>query len=243
MRITTICFWLTVNVSLIAGEPPAECLDLLNWRLTLPVDTVRREGTPDEVGQPDLKTFSDGRSFYVDDRGTAVVFRAHCGGDTTKGSSYPRCELREMTENGTKRAAWDTGADAVHAMTMKVAITATPPVKQHVVCAQIHHAEDDLLMIRLEGTKLFIERNSVGDVMLDRKYKLGTPFEIKIQAGAGKVNVWHNGELKMNWRVSQSGCYFKAGCYTQSNPSKGDREESFGEVLIYGLRVEHKTQQ
>jgi poly(beta-D-mannuronate) lyase len=241
MRITAVCLWLAASTSLSGGEPPAASLDLSLWRLTLPVDTDRA-GTPDEVDQPDLKSFEDPRYFFVNDQATGVVFRAHCGGHTTKGSSYPRCELREMTEHGTRRAAWDTDGDVVHTMTMKVAITATPAVKKHVVCAQIHDAEDDLLMVRLEGTKLFLERNSVGDVMLNREYELGTPIDLKIQAGAGKVRVWHDGELKMNWRVSKTGCYFKAGCYTQSNPGTGDTKDSFGEVVVFRLKVEHSRQ-
>ena len=44
----------------------------------------------------------------------------------------------------------------------------------------------------------------------------------------------------MDWEVDTTGCYFKAGCYTQSNESKGDKPESYGEVVIYKLVVEHK---
>ncbi|MCA9053897.1 MAG: polysaccharide lyase family 7 protein, partial [Planctomycetaceae bacterium] len=127
----------------------------------------------------------------------------------------------------------------LHTMTLREAITAAPRVKPHVVCAQIHDAKDDLLMIRLEGQKLFVERNDVGDVLLDDHYVLGAPFDLKIEAGAGVVNVWYEGEHKLNWPVSRSGCYFKAGCYTQSNVSKGDAVESYGEVMIYRLHVEH----
>ena len=254
-QLQTLAISLFFAVSALAVEPPGAVLDLSRWRLTLPIDT-EREGKPDEVGQPDLKTFVDPRYFYTDERATSdratgeratgeraigVVFRAHCGGRTTKGSKFPRSELREMSE-GRKQASWKTDDNAIHTMTMKAAIIATPAVKPHVVCAQIHDAEDDLMMIRLEGTKLFVERNSTGDVMLDRQYKLGTPFDIKIQAAAGKVNVWHNDQPSLTWDVSRSGCYFKAGCYTQSNPSKGDDKESFAEVVIYKLQVEHKPQ-
>jgi poly(beta-D-mannuronate) lyase len=143
-----------------------------------------------------------------------------------------------MTDQET-RAAWNTGGKVIHTMSMRAAITKTPPVKPHVVCAQIHDADDDLLMIRLEGTKLFIERNALGDVMLDGKYRLGTPFDLKIQAGDGQVKVWYEGNLKMNWNVSKTGCYFKAGCYVQSNLSKGDAADSFGEVVIYRIHVAH----
>jgi len=149
--------------------------------------------------------------------------------------TFPRCELREMTSDGRSRAAWDTSADIIRTMIVKAAIIKTPPVKKHVVCAQIHDAGDDLMMIRLEGKKLFIERNKIGDIMLDDDYQLGTPFTVKIQAGKGAVKVWYQDALKMDWEVAAKGCYFKAGCYTQSNTDKGDKPESYGEVIIYQL--------
>lgn len=94
----------------------------------------------------------------------------------------------------------------------------------------------------VEGKKLFIERNKTGDVELDPDYKLGTPFDLKLQASGGHIKVWRNGALKMDWEVSRSGCYFKAGCYTQSNPGKGDTPDSYGEVVIRRLRVDHRAQ-
>lgn len=238
MRTAWVCCLIVLGGVVTAAEPPATILDLTNWRLTLPVDTAR-SGTPDEIGQPELKAYDDSGCFYVNATAKGVVFRAHCGGDPTKGSKYPRCELREMTAAG-KRASWDTGGSAVHTLTMQAAINAVPPVKQHVVCAQIHDANDDLLMVRLEGQKLFVERNSSGDVMLDSNYKLGTKFDLKVEAGHGNVKVWYDGTLKMDWDVSRKGCYFKAGCYTQSNPSQGDEADSYGEVIFFGLHITAK---
>jgi hypothetical protein len=245
-RLAAMLAWLVIPASLmganslLGAEPPAKSLDLSQWMLTLPVDTVR-SGTPDEIKQPELQSFVDPQHLFVNQEGSGVVFRAPCGGSTTKGSRFPRSELREMTDRGRTRAAWDTAGDAVHTIALRVAITRVPPVKPHVVCAQIHDAADDLMMIRLEGTRLFIERNSIGDVMLDRDYELGTPVELKIQAGKGHVKVWHAGKLAMDWKVAKKGCYFKAGCYTQSNPSKGDAADSYGEVVIYRLQVDERT--
>jgi len=237
MRFLTLCVCFAVNV--FDSKPPGAVLDLSSWRLTLPIETDRA-GTPDEVRQPELASFVDPQYFHVSANGSAVIFRAHCGGKTTKGLSFPRCEMREMTDGGMKRAAWETDGNVIHTMAMRAAITVTPEVKPHVVCAQIHDAEKDLLMIRLEGTKLIIERNSLGDVTLETRYELGTPFDLKIQAEGGMVNVWYNGKLSLSWDVSRVGCYFKAGCYTQSRPSKVDAKTSFGEVVIYGPQVEHK---
>ncbi len=96
------------------------------------------------------------------------------------------------------------------------------------------------MMVRLEGQKLFVERNDLEAVMLERKYQLGDVVDLKIEAGQGRVKVWYNGQQTMDWKVAKQGCYFKAGCYTQSNPSKGDAAESYGEVVIYKLAVEHR---
>jgi len=244
-----VAFTLLITVSAPAKPPdrPAKVLDLSCWKLTLPVDTDR-PGRPDEIAQPQLKSFVDTKYFFANNAGDGVVFRAPCGGATTKGSKYPRCELREMNRPtdtastaGTK-AAWATDDGKTHTMTMKVAITKTPSVKKHVVCAQIHDADDDVMMVRLEGSKLFVERNKTGDIMLDRKYKPGTPFDLKIQVADGHIKVWHNGDLKMNWKLSAKRCYFKAGCYTQSNPDKGDDANALGEVVIYKLNVDHRKQ-
>ena len=241
-RFTIILCGLVIYPSLAVAEYPAKVLDLSHWRLTLPVDTTRR-GHPDELSQPELESFVHPSYFFVNEGATGVVFRAHCGGITTKGSKYPRCELREMRDHGGRtRAEWGTNDGITHTMTMTVTITKTPPVKKHVVCAQIHDATDDVIMVRLEGTKLLIERNGIDDILLDRDYKLGTPFALKIQAGNRHIKVWHNDVLKLNWKVSRTGCYFKAGCYTQSNPSKGDTADAFGEVIIYRIQVEHRKQ-
>jgi poly(beta-D-mannuronate) lyase len=220
-----------------AGDAvPARVLDLSGWKLTLPVDTDR-PGRPDEVEKDALQSFAAPGFFFVNDAGDGVVFRAPCGGATTRGSGFPRCELREMKPGGGDEIAWSTDDAAIHVLAARMAVTRTPPVKPHVVCAQIHDAEDDLLMIRLEGRKLFVERNDAGDVELDREYELGRWFDLRIEAGGGRVGVWYNGVRKLDWKVSRAGCYFKAGCYTQSNPSKGDRPDACGEVVIRRLSI------
>jgi hypothetical protein len=230
------CSLLAVDVR--AADVPARVLDLSSWRLTLPINTDR-PGEPDEIRQPELASFVDPRWFFVNEAADGVVFRAPCGGRTTKGSKYPRSELREAS--GTARAAWGTADGVVHVLTATLAVTKTPPVKKHVCCLQIHDAQDDLLMVRVEGRKLLIERKSDSDVLLDGDYALGTRFDLKIEASGGSIKAWHNGQLKMDWKSDRKGCYFKAGCYTQSNPDQGDAPDSYGEVVIHRLQVVHRS--
>jgi len=149
---------LTPEVSLSGGRFPAAAIDLTGWKLTLPIDT-RHPGNPDEIKAAELRMFRDARFFHVNANGDGVVFRAPCGGVTTKGSGYPRCELREMDASGRKRAAWRTDDAGARELSLRIAITSVPPVKRHVVCAQIHDENDDVLMVRLEDRRLFVERN------------------------------------------------------------------------------------
>lgn len=216
---------------------PADRLDLSCWKITIPIDADDNQ-KPDEIKQPDLAAFSNERCFFVDPATGGVLFRCWAGGATTPNSKYPRCELREMTADGRANASWATN-QGTHTMTLRAQINQLPPAKPHVVCAQIHDADDDLMMVRLERKKLFIERNDIGDIPLDDDYELGTAFDIKIEAADGVVKLWHNDELKMTWEVTTDGCYFKAGCYTQSNPDRGDEPDAYGEVILHALTVEH----
>ena len=236
-----IVFVLSGPLQLMASEIPAEVLDLSAWKVTLPADLPERKGSPDEIRQPQLKTFIEPGAFFVNENGKGVVFRAISGAMTTVNSKYPRSELREMTADGSASAAWNTNDDHIHTMTLQQAVTKTPEVKPHVVCAQIHDKKDDVMMVRLEGQRLFIERNKTGDVELDTAYVLGTSFNLRIEAGNGRVKVWYNDVLSMDWETVRTGCYFKAGCYTQSNVEKGDKPDAYGEVVITALAISHQV--
>jgi len=210
---------------------PSDRLDLSSWKLTLPVDTPI-EGTPDELMSKELKGFVDDRHFFVDGEGS-VVFRAHCDGVTTKGSRYPRSELRELS-NG-RDASWGTEEEKIRTMEATIRVTGLPKKKPHVVFAQIHDARDDVLMCRMEEQTLLIERGGHPDVVLASNHPLGKPFDLRIEAGGGRIRVWFDGKSALDWPTVARGCYFKAGCYTQSNLAKGDKAEAFGEVRISRL--------
>lgn len=215
---------------------PSQVLSLVNWKINLPVENAK------QIKQPALKTFEDERFFFVNETNDGVVFNAPCQADgtdaTTKNSKYPRSELREMAYGGMAEADWDTD-NGKHVMTIDQMITSTPEVKPHVVVGQIHDADDDVVMIRLEGSRLFVEAEGVDLGALDTDYKLGTRFTVKITAENDVIEVDYNGETMVTYDVHKEGCYFKAGMYTQSNVDKGDKPEAYGEVVIYDLNVEH----
>jgi hypothetical protein len=166
-----------------------------------------------------------------------VIFSARAGGVTTKNSSYPRSELREM--NGSEHAAWSNTTGS-HTLDVCEAIMKTPTVKPEVVAAQIHDASDDVMQIRLEGKTLMVQYNDgKTETVIDPNYVLGTPYNVRIVAEGGKVDVLYNGEKKAELPLSGSGWYWKVGAYVQSSPEKGESPDATGEVAVYSLKVVH----
>jgi hypothetical protein len=217
----------------VRGRYPGEVLDLSNWYLTLPTGEER---DPDDIYQPRLTTYL-GSHFYPNSTGDGVVFTANAGGVTTSGSSYPRSELREMT--GDRKAGW-SNRSGTHTLCVRQAITRLPQVRPHLVAAQIHDADDDVMLVRLEGGRLLVEyEDGDREVVIDPAYRLGTPYDLRIVAAASRVQVYYNGRLGAEIPESGSGWYFKAGSYLQSNPDKGDDPDAVGEVVIYSLQVTH----
>lgn len=220
------------------AEFPAEVLDLTDWKLTLPI-AGEDPDKPLEILQPELATYTIDPYFLV--YGDAVRFQAHAGGVTTSNSGYPRAELREMVNDGADLADWST-TDGVHTMTITQAITHLPEVKPHVVAGQIHDDADDVVMIRLEGSYLFVEGGGEDLGELDSNYQLGKEFTVRLRAAEGVIDVYYEdlGTPAVSVERDTSGCYFKAGVYTQSNPDKGDEPSAYGEVVISELTVTHE---
>jgi len=216
-----------------AARVPADLVDLDNWYLTLPTGG---DGDPDTVQAPRLAAYSSS-FFEVNDSKDGVVLTAPVDGVTTKNSSYPRSELREMA--GEQEAKWSNGS-GTHTLRATEAVTELPPSKPEVVAAQIHGGDDDVLQIRLEGSHLMVQyADGAEQVTLDPDYQLGTPYDIEIVAADNSVQVGYNGVVKADLPLSGSTWYFKAGAYVQSNPSKGDATTAAGQVIIYSLEVIH----
>lgn len=222
---------------LLADPPEPGEIDLSIWKLTLPVDENDND-SPDEVYP--IGAFSKPPWFY-DAFPDGMVFRANCGGAHTPNSEYPRCELREMKPGGAGvKAGWSTTV-GVNEMSVEQAITHLPVEKPEVVAGQIHDAADDVVMCRLEGKRLFIEHDGNEMAVLSENYVLGTRFRLTFRASNGQVRTFYNGVEVTKALIlgNYTGCYFKAGCYTQSNVEHGDEPDAYGEVVIYDLKVRH----
>ncbi|MBV7697288.1 polysaccharide lyase family 7 protein [Streptomyces sp. TRM70350] len=217
---------------------PSEVLDLTGWKLTLPTG---EDEDPTEITQPELATFSAKPWFRVDRDCDAVRFRAAVNGVTTGGSSYPRAELREMTDDGEDEAAWST-TDGTHTLVVREAFTALPKDKPQVVGAQVHGGDDDVTVFRLDGSKLYItDGDDSRHHLVTDDYELGTEFEAKFVAGDGKIAVYYNGGLETTISHDGDTNYFKAGAYTQANCGNSDpcSSRNYGEVRISSIEGSH----
>ena len=234
-------------IACMAGTPaanvPANVLDLTNWKLNIPLDEDH-DGRSDEIKQPKLNTYSITPWFQTNENNTCVVFRANCGGTTTSGSGYPSSELREMINNGKNGAGWSSD-EGTHIMEIEQAITHLPKVKPHIVAGQIHDANDDVIVFRLEEKKLFIDHNGADGAILTKNYEPGTKFKVKFEVSGGQVKSYYNDVLVETYPVHFSGAYFKAGAYVQSNCQgkkkvEGESCDAYGEVVIYKVSVTHQ---
>jgi hypothetical protein len=218
---------------------PAEVLNLTNWKITLPIGSDEK---PTEIKQPALQTYAKSPWFVPSSDCMSVRFRAAVNGVTTSGSSYPRSELREMANNGTENASWST-TSGTHTLVVDEAFTHLPNDKPQLVGAQIHDANDDVTVFRLEGTKLYITNgDTTHHKLVTDNYQLGTRFEAKFVVSGGKIKAYYNGVLQTTISSSGSGNYFKTGAYTQANCGNSDpcEDGNYGEVVLYNVTVTHK---
>lgn len=212
-----------------------------NWKLTLPLEG--NNGKAKEVFPP----FIDYKDCFEKMKDGSFIMTAAINGFTTKGSSYPRSEFREMNLDGSK-AAWST-TSGKHVMTYSASVVEFPPTKQQVVTGQIHDDEDDVIMIRHTNDKKIIEviQDTTKYGILDDKYEVGQIYTIRISAQDGKIVVSYqkdgqsDNEIKIINipNMKYTGCYFKTGCYTQSNLSKEPSGKGKGSVRLYGAIVRH----
>ncbi|MFV2103671.1 polysaccharide lyase family 7 protein [Micromonospora sp. LOL_024] len=217
---------------------PAQQLNLKNWKVTLPTGS---SGSPTEIKQPALATFSTNPAFMVNAACTGVQFRSPVNGVTTSGSSYARSELREMTNNGTANASW-SATSGTHTLTVRLAFNKLPNTKPHVVGAQIHDGDDDVTVFRLEGSSLYITKgNTTHHKLVTSSYKLHTVFEAKFVVSGGQIKAYYNGALQTTIPHTKSGNYFKSGGYTQANCGNSSpcSSSNYGQVTLYKLLVSH----
>jgi hypothetical protein len=234
-----------------AYDVPTEILRA--WKLQLPVPPTTGGGAVQELEGAALAAY---RSDWFDVlAGGALRFRAPTDGATTSGSKYPRSELREMAGPGA-RASWSIIRGGHH-LEIVQAITAQPRGKPDVVAGQIHDGNDDLVVVRLEGRRLIVDVRGKEVALLSGHYVLGQQFAVHFWAGGGRVKVFHypGGSPPDGWwrafqpaasfEADVDGCYFKVGCYTQSNcdteAARGQvcGPDNYAEVVVTSVQLAH----
>ena len=154
----------------------ADVIDPAQWYLTLP--TGKAGGSGDRQGHRVAHAVEPG--VPVRPAGAeGVEFRATAGGVTTKNSDYPRSELRE--EVGGEHAGLVQQRPARTRSTCARPSPELPEAKPHVVTAQIHDTESDVM----RGPARRREADGAGtrtgkkDFVLDPAYELGTPYAVR----------------------------------------------------------------
>ena len=87
------------EVPLDASKHPGANFDLSHWKLQLP------DASATEVSAAELVAGFTNSFFYSDPDGT-MVFSCPVTGGTTSGSTFPRCELREMLDPEDETMNW-----------------------------------------------------------------------------------------------------------------------------------------
>jgi hypothetical protein len=220
---------------------PAQSLDLTNWKLQLPV--AKDADSIVEVKQPQLATYSKSPYFVTvsSNCSSGVKFLAPVNGAHTSGSHYARTELREMTNNGTANASWSSTI-GTHTFTETIAFTALPKGKPDVVGAQIHNATEDISLLVLRGTKLYISNGDDSKARLvTDNYKLGTKVDMKWVVSGGVTKAYINGSLQLTFNRAYDGAYFKAGAYPQASCDNSSpcSSSNYGSTIITKLAVSH----
>jgi alpha-tubulin suppressor-like RCC1 family protein len=217
------------------------------WKVTLPVDGSDAGPDADEIKQPALATYRSLSYFHTNSNNGAVVLRAPVGGATTPGSVFARTELRNMYPYDGVKAVSYNWTSGTHVLEINQAYTHLPKLIPKVVGVQIHDPDHEVLMIRLDGTRLYAQVRQLNgtytEVTFTNSYQLGTRFNAKVTANANGIFIDYNGVRKASFagrRPSSSVYwYFKAGCYLHSKTSAGEAPNEYGEVLIYSLKTTH----
>lgn len=219
-------------------EPVPSGIDESIWKITFP---VADEGDDDDDDGP-LEWFPINEREYApyfvrNDDGT-LTFRAPVDGVTTSKSGYPRTEFREMDEDG-NRAAWSSRT-GTHRMRGRFRVTELPDGKDEVVPAQIHDDIDDVVMIVVSGSDIFLSESKGPGQGSNRRliatgYKLGDWVDFEFLATRGGIKTTVNGHWLNTSRVVDD-AYFKAGCYSQANEDNGS---GAAEVDYENLEVQH----
>ena len=223
------------------GKPPGGNFDLTHWKLTLP------DASAPEINAMQLASGYTNASFFQTAPDGAMLFWCPANGGTTSGSSFPRCELRELPDPADDNLNW-TGY-GTHSLNARCLVSQLPGTKK-VIIGQIHgYAPNAKPLIKLQFNNGKIEALVKADGKKDTELSfmnvgLNAPVTYQIRVVDGLLSVDVNGsnqsvnifQTNPGWKTNTF--YFKAGNYCQDN----SRQTANGaKVLFYSLQVAHTT--
>jgi hypothetical protein len=234
--------------------PPSSNFDLSAWKLQT-LDT----GLNFTEIQPAVLTNGYSTSFfYTDPSDGSMVFRVPSNGTPTSGSTYPRVELRQLT-NG---ANWILNDPNEHYLTAQCKVLAVADAKPQTIIGQIHGSNtvSEMLKLRWTGYKpgqCYVEARFKSNnasmaeygVTLASGLSLGDLITYTITMQNGTVNCTVNGTTGTQtytpdvWTLTDA-YYFKAGNYLQYNPnsvSPPDPTVIYGQNQFYKLSLIKQT--
>jgi len=225
--------------------PPGSNFDLSAWKL----QTLNENLAFTEINSTQLQAGHTSSFFYTDSTDGSMVFKVPSNGSTTPNSSYPRVELRQMS-NGANWALTDQNGHFLTA-TCKVIIVADANPK--LIIGQIHgsETESELLKLRWKGYQpgqcIIEARFQKNDstrveygVTLASGLSLGDLISYAIIMQNGEITVTVNNVSASQTYTSEyygttDTYYFKAGNYFGYN---GTNPVVFGQVQFYSLLLD-----
>jgi hypothetical protein len=188
----------------------------------------------------------DPNKFFLSTAGNAVFRINASAGTTSTNTKHPRCECRELQQNGTSPAAWD-GRTGTHYLKARVRIIQVTTNRPWICFGQIHGSSNspntsDLIRLQTEGTagtstnlSLIARRTPPGGseirTVLRTGYNVGDWFNYEIWQIDGTITVYIDGVLKLTATgMGQNFNYFKWGCYLQDSLGEGAASGDWGAV-------------
>jgi hypothetical protein len=222
--------------------PPGSNFDLSAWKLqTLDSNYNFVEKTASQLSAGYTTSF-----FYTNPNDGSMVFKVPSNGGTTSGSSYPRVELRQMTQ-GANWALTDTNQ---HYLTAQCKVISVASAKPQTIIGQIHGSETNSELLKLRWTggaagQCFLEaryqrndsaRTEYG-VTLASGLSLGSIISYTITMKNGTITCTVNGNSASQtytpyYYGTADQYYFKAGDYLQYHSTDSS---------IYGLTQFYKV--
>jgi hypothetical protein len=208
---------------------PQTQFDLTGFNLQLPIP---KNNSITIIKGPEIAQFSS-PNFYYSKEDKSIRFYCSSDGMATKGSHYPRTELRQ---------ADDWHFENQHQLHVKMAVLAQPGTGK-IIIGQIHGDSKGTEAVKLWWNNGDLQagfKKEVNDkedrITLLKNIPLGQAFEYSIQQNGLDVQVKINQQttqytLGNSWK--SEAVYFKAGNYLQDNKLP----VTAGLVAIYHIKI------